>query len=334
MNNCDKECEVCPYDKSHMILKSRMLTHLARCSKNHQDAEKEPCPFNSKHIIPIPELRYHMEVCSDRIKIDQFKMKVGDIECPVKNEVPINIEMPASEENWDDEPTSGSVLEKIKETKNKNVILTNAVIGQSKAQRRGFRLEQIKWHGSVQERNKQYKPVTPSCSKNSTTVENEIDLSPIRVPTIASSESREIHNKMMNRNKTTLVNDLESSIKYTDEKLTSSNAACVSDRLAEASSKSYASLIAERQRAASSGKSSIPVQLPLGDEINKSGVMTMQKLTSPVLENRGRGRLVELSPSTSSFSTDYSSSDNKFPTDEHGFLLMPIPGKGRGKKTL
>lgn len=57
MNNCDKEYEICPYDKSHMILKSRMLTHLARCSKNYPDSAKIACPFNNKHVVPEVELK-------------------------------------------------------------------------------------------------------------------------------------------------------------------------------------------------------------------------------------------------------------------------------------
>lgn len=40
---------VCPYNKSHMILKSRIQTHLVKCEKQHPEIKLETCPFDITH---------------------------------------------------------------------------------------------------------------------------------------------------------------------------------------------------------------------------------------------------------------------------------------------
>lgn len=55
-----KETVVCPYNKAHVILKSRFMTHLIKCEKNYPDSELIKCPFDTSHRVMPDELA----VCS------------------------------------------------------------------------------------------------------------------------------------------------------------------------------------------------------------------------------------------------------------------------------
>lgn len=50
------EMVTCPYNSVHLILKSRIQTHLVKCRQSHLGVKKERCPFNSSHLINEPEL--------------------------------------------------------------------------------------------------------------------------------------------------------------------------------------------------------------------------------------------------------------------------------------
>lgn len=40
---------ICPYNKCHVILKSRIQTHLVKCARTYPDVELETCPFDVTH---------------------------------------------------------------------------------------------------------------------------------------------------------------------------------------------------------------------------------------------------------------------------------------------
>lgn len=40
---------VCPYNPSHVIMKSRIQTHLVKCEKQHPQIKLETCPFDITH---------------------------------------------------------------------------------------------------------------------------------------------------------------------------------------------------------------------------------------------------------------------------------------------
>lgn len=40
---------VCPYNKCHIIMKSRIQTHLVKCGKQHPEIKLETCPFDITH---------------------------------------------------------------------------------------------------------------------------------------------------------------------------------------------------------------------------------------------------------------------------------------------
>ncbi|XP_022225791.2 gametocyte-specific factor 1 homolog [Drosophila obscura] len=136
----------CPFDKSHIILRSRMAVHLIRCARNNTDSKKVSCPFNGTHLIDANEIKNHVENCPNRSTFENFlKMDkkpdvasnhgCGKIRCPFNamhkyttHEMKTHVkECPnrspyiphaaidqafkyksKSSENWDDEPPVGT----------------------------------------------------------------------------------------------------------------------------------------------------------------------------------------------------------------------------------
>lgn len=43
------ETVTCPYNKCHIILRSRIQTHLIKCARSHPDIKLEVCPFDVTH---------------------------------------------------------------------------------------------------------------------------------------------------------------------------------------------------------------------------------------------------------------------------------------------
>lgn len=92
---------ICPYNKSHRILKSRFMVHLIKCRKSFKDIEMVTCPFNTSHVIHEPELNWHVTVCENRSTITKYKYTV---DTGSKNDsAPPALHDPIeSSENWDD----------------------------------------------------------------------------------------------------------------------------------------------------------------------------------------------------------------------------------------
>lgn len=110
------ETVACPYNKSHVILKSRLQTHLVKCARNYPDIRLVLCPFNVTHRFRPEEKavnqRYqfaqaHIETCPSRASFDQYRYTVVDRHAEQK---PIEFELPPPTqsaenndvESWDD----------------------------------------------------------------------------------------------------------------------------------------------------------------------------------------------------------------------------------------
>ena len=69
----------------------------------------QACPFNAHHVVAAPELRYHIQSCSDRIVIEQDKIRMredrakwgGDTSVPSRP--PVLAQGPPCDEDWDAE---------------------------------------------------------------------------------------------------------------------------------------------------------------------------------------------------------------------------------------
>uniref|UniRef100_A0A182S2M0 CHHC U11-48K-type domain-containing protein n=1 Tax=Anopheles funestus TaxID=62324 RepID=A0A182S2M0_ANOFN len=62
------EMMICPYDKSHIIVRHRMPYHLVKCKKHHDKAQMmESCPFNAMHVVLKTDMKEHIGKCPDYI---------------------------------------------------------------------------------------------------------------------------------------------------------------------------------------------------------------------------------------------------------------------------
>lgn len=96
------ELLVCPYDKSHRILPTKMQIHLKKCAV--QNIHKKGliiCDYNFTHHIAPEAIEAHLLNCPDRCKAENV---VKDLERS-KNETPMIQPslVPEGEENWDNE---------------------------------------------------------------------------------------------------------------------------------------------------------------------------------------------------------------------------------------
>nr|CAD7448368.1 unnamed protein product [Timema bartmani] len=125
----------CPFEKSHMIYKSRLITHLTKCQKNHMGEGKIPCPLNATHFVQEQLMTYHMSFeCTDRGDIERLQYQ---IEAPATTYFPPVEEpiLPPAEENWDssDAPTYNleqALSERAPVLRSLNVAPNNAAIEQ------------------------------------------------------------------------------------------------------------------------------------------------------------------------------------------------------------
>ncbi|BFG03847.1 gametocyte-specific factor 1 homolog [Drosophila madeirensis] len=87
---------ICPYDKSHTILRSRMTVHMVRCSRNNTNSKKVRCPFNVTHLIDPNEMKNHAANCPNRSGFDRFikpdkKPDVESSHCSEKAHCPCTV---------------------------------------------------------------------------------------------------------------------------------------------------------------------------------------------------------------------------------------------------
>lgn len=68
MMNIQKQTStvVCPYDRNHLIDRSRFQNHIVKCRKNFPPGYMDSCPYNATHIMPPSELEQHINSCSDK----------------------------------------------------------------------------------------------------------------------------------------------------------------------------------------------------------------------------------------------------------------------------
>lgn len=100
---------MCPYEKSHIILKTRIQNHLIKCARNHPEIHLERCPFDVTHHLRPEEKDEHIKSCPARVSFDEYRYTILSRQNEPKMEVPVS-DLPdgiMSEENWDDinEPT-------------------------------------------------------------------------------------------------------------------------------------------------------------------------------------------------------------------------------------
>ncbi|KAH8420628.1 hypothetical protein KR009_012416 [Drosophila setifemur] len=63
---------LCPYDRAHRLLPTRLSWHLNRCSRNHPKSKMVRCPFNITHVHSVPDMQKHVIECPSRTKFENY----------------------------------------------------------------------------------------------------------------------------------------------------------------------------------------------------------------------------------------------------------------------
>nr|CAD7440912.1 unnamed protein product [Timema bartmani] len=79
---------ICPYDRSHMILESRIQMHLIKCARNHPGVMLEVCPHNASHRFrDYEKYEQHVKICPNqrlpgkvKLTLEEKYIKGGYIE--------------------------------------------------------------------------------------------------------------------------------------------------------------------------------------------------------------------------------------------------------------
>ncbi|XP_017055685.1 gametocyte-specific factor 1 homolog [Drosophila ficusphila] len=95
-----EEYVVCPYDKVHRIMPTRLAYHLTRCAKNFPSSKMVRCPFNTTHLHSVTNMQLHVIDCPDRAALERYKLPDS---MPPAEPRPCEFNIACSED-WDAEP--------------------------------------------------------------------------------------------------------------------------------------------------------------------------------------------------------------------------------------
>lgn len=173
--------EICPYDKSHVILRSVMQTHLYKCSRAHGYSLVK-CSFNTTHHVRPEELQAHEASCPDRHSHEaglcEFKGE-SSLSVPVQH-----IPMPRTEQ-WND-GVGGSY--KPGADNDENFILRSVKPGLPPAERKLYRRNQCMKAKEFTARRELFGPITTQPAPAKALPRPEV---PLRLPSTAPTSSNE-----------------------------------------------------------------------------------------------------------------------------------------------
>ncbi|XP_076634633.1 uncharacterized protein LOC143348377 [Colletes latitarsis] len=93
---------ICPYNKNHLIVRSRIQKHIMKCEKQYPEHYKVMCPYNATHRLFKNELEEHIITCPTRSVLEsEFHSEPKNRGCtnfPLHSEVSSTVDFT---ENWD-----------------------------------------------------------------------------------------------------------------------------------------------------------------------------------------------------------------------------------------
>lgn len=102
--NLSENFVVCPYNKSHIILRRRLPYHLIKCARTSVEVKKfTSCQYNHCHKFRRGEGVEHYNNCADR-EVEEYRLQKSR-EC-VRNgntSLPKYEDLEIEGENWEDE---------------------------------------------------------------------------------------------------------------------------------------------------------------------------------------------------------------------------------------
>lgn len=132
LSNSFDDYVICPYDKSHNVLRGRLTIHLQRCARNSDKSNRfGVCPYNFNHRFDKKELHTHIENCPDKLSIESLTFTATEPQ-------PVQLETAKCEESWDEEPNAPT-YDPTAYCMQNLVIRATASNGLSKSERRKLR---------------------------------------------------------------------------------------------------------------------------------------------------------------------------------------------------
>ncbi|XP_076290760.1 uncharacterized protein LOC143214070 [Lasioglossum baleicum] len=115
---------LCPYNKSHVIARSRLQKHIVKCEKQYPEHYKVMCPYNATHRLHKSEIEEHIVTCPTRIVLESvMHTEVRNHGCtnfPVPSDISSTVDCT---ENWDSDIDSNSIVPDNEFTSNDNLVL-------------------------------------------------------------------------------------------------------------------------------------------------------------------------------------------------------------------
>ncbi|XP_076166949.1 uncharacterized protein LOC143146523 [Ptiloglossa arizonensis] len=100
---------ICPYDKNHLIARSRIQKHIVKCEKQYPEHYKVLCPYNATHRLFKHELEEHIITCPARSVLDyemySERREHGSTSFSLQTEISSTVDCT---ENWDLESNDNS----------------------------------------------------------------------------------------------------------------------------------------------------------------------------------------------------------------------------------
>ncbi|XP_012282846.1 uncharacterized protein LOC105701027 [Orussus abietinus] len=93
---------ICPYDRSHRIVRSRIQKHIVKCERNFPENYKEICPYNATHRLFKADMENHIKTCPMRTFLDPYLYQSTPKQGSIKTYVPSEMESIAdTDETWE-----------------------------------------------------------------------------------------------------------------------------------------------------------------------------------------------------------------------------------------
>lgn len=105
----------CSFNQHHIILRSKLASHIVKCKKNYPRHNKIQCPFDATEYIDRDKLQCHLVVCKSRRslvadKYDHVDLKARDSVGKVYNPSFCQAYDHLGDESWDD-PLDNNALD-------------------------------------------------------------------------------------------------------------------------------------------------------------------------------------------------------------------------------
>jgi hypothetical protein len=73
-----KGFQICPFNKSHLIIPHKMPIHILKCEKNYRGPALVSCRYNATHMMLPENMDDHLNTCPDFIKNYRLEDEISE----------------------------------------------------------------------------------------------------------------------------------------------------------------------------------------------------------------------------------------------------------------